>query len=259
MNPFLLSALCIFSFMSLMFIIAQLKRDNSVVDVGWGLGFIIVTAVTYFVYGDERFHQKIIVYLVIVWGLRLSVFICTRNWGKPEDFRYANWRKEWGKNVVWRSFLQVFMLQGAIMFINLLPVIVMNTDVSINKAYKSLYPIGTAVWCIGFFFEALGDWQMYMFKTDTHHRKIHVMNRGLWRYTRHPNYFGEALMWWGIFLLAIPSGKWYLSVLSPITITFLLLRVSGVTMLEKKYEGDDEYSKYKQETSAFFPWFPKKK
>ena len=257
MNPFLLSALCIFSFMCFMFIVALLKRDNSIVDIGWGIGFIIVTSVTYFVYADERLHQKLASYLVIVWGLRLAIYIGIRNMGKPEDFRYANWRKEWGSNFLWRSFLQVFMLQGLIMFINTLPIVIINDDLVLLKSYKFLYPIGCAVWCIGFFFEAVGDMQMYLFKTG-HHKKDAVMNTGLWKYTRHPNYFGEAVMWWGIFLLAIPSGLWYVSVLAPLTITFLLLKVSGVTLLEKKYDGNDAYSLYKKNTNSFLPWLPKK-
>ncbi len=257
MNPFLLCAICIFTFMCLMFVLALLKRDNSIVDIGWGIGFIIVTSATYFVYGDERFHQKLVSYLVIVWGLRLSIYIAIRNFGKPEDFRYANWRKEWGSNFFWRSFLQVFMLQGLIMFINTLPVIIINNDLAIFKSYKFLYPMGCVVWCVGFFFEALGDLQMYEFKNYHHHQGA-IMNRGLWKFTRHPNYFGEAVMWWGIFLIAIPSGQWYLSVLAPLTITFLLLKVSGVTMLEKKYDGNDAYAKYKRTTNAFLPWFPKK-
>lgn len=239
-----------------MFVVAQVVKNNSIVDIGWGFGFVMVTVVTFFVYGDLRFHQKLVSYLVVVWGLRLGIYLAIRNIGQPEDFRYANWRKEWGSNFLLRSFLQVFMLQGLIMFINTLPVVVVNSDLSVFKSYKVLYPVGVAVWCVGFFFEALGDYQMYMFRTG-HHHKGQVMNTGLWRYTRHPNYFGEAVMWWGIFLLAIPSGKWYLSVLAPVTITFLLLKVSGVTMLEKKYEGNDEYSRYKRNTNSFIPWFPK--
>src|ERR1043165_8304933 len=230
MNPYLLSAICIFNFMVVMFIVAQLVKNNSIVDIGWGFGFVMVTVVTYFVYGDERFHQKLVSYLVVVWGLRLSIYIGIRNIGQPEDFRYANWRTQWGSNFLWRSFFQVFMLQGLIMFINTLPVVVVNNDLTIFKSYKTLYPVGCVVWLIGFMFEAVGDFQMYMFKSDPHPHKKKVMNTGLWRYTRHPNYFGEAVMWWGIFLLAIPSGRWYLSLLAPVTITYLLLKVSGVAM-----------------------------
>ena len=257
MNPFLLSALCIFNFMFLLFVIAQLMKNNSIVDIGWGIGFILVTGVTLSVYGDKIFHQRLVSYLVILWGVRLSAYICIRNWGAPEDFRYANWRKEWGNNFLLRSFLQVFMLQGAIMFIISLPVVIVNSDLEVFKSYKVLYPVGAAVWVIGFFFETMADMQMFLFKSDRHPHKAKVMNKGLWKYSRHPNYFGEALIWWGIFLLAIPSGLWYVSILAPLTITYLLLKVSGVTMLEKKYEGNDEYELYKKHTNAFLPWFPK--
>ncbi len=256
MNPFVLSALCIFSFMCLMFIIAQIKKDNSIVDVGWGIGFMMVAFVTFYYYHDHTRHQKLVTFLTTVWGTRLAMYILIRNWGKPEDFRYAKWRQEWGNAVIIRSFFQVFMLQGVVMFINALPIIIVNSTPHIDPSLKWLYPVGSVIGFIGFCFESLGDWQMYMFKTDPH--KHGIMNHGLWKYTRHPNYFGEALQWWGFFMLAIPSGMWYLSILAPVTITFLLLRVSGVTMLEKKYEGNDEYSEYKRNTSAFIPWFSKK-
>src|SRR5258706_16351184 len=116
MNPFLLSALCIFGYMCILFVIALLKKDNSIVDTGWGIGFIIVTVVMLSVYGDGIFRQRFLSYLVIIWGLRLSLYIGIRSVGKPEDFRYAHWRQTWVKNFVLRSFLQVFMLQGAVMF-----------------------------------------------------------------------------------------------------------------------------------------------
>lgn len=253
----MLSAICILAFMHVMFAVALLLKNNGIADIGWGLGFIVVALVTFFCFGDNRAHQKVITFLVVLWGLRLSLYLLIRNWGKPEDFRYANWRKEWGNRVFIRSYLQVFLLQGLVMFVNSLPIVVVNSDNGIHDSWKYLYPAGTMLWLVGFMFETIGDWQMYCFKTNPHPHKNKVMNKGLWRYTRHPNYFGEAQQWWGIFLLAIPSGMWYVSVLAPVTITWLLLKVSGVTMLEKKYEGDDEYSLYKKNTPAFFPWFPK--
>jgi steroid 5-alpha reductase family enzyme len=257
-NPFLLSALCIFTFMCVMFVIAQLIKDNSIVDVGWGIGFILVAVVTLTVYGDGIFKQRLVSYLVIMWGLRLSLYLMIRNAGRPEDFRYAAWRKEWGDRVMQRSFFRIFMLQGLVMFINTLPVVIVNSGPSVSKKYVLLSCAGTALWVVGFFLEGMADKQLFDFKSDPHPHKNKVMKKGLWKYSRHPNYFGEALMWWGIFLLAIPSGYWYISILAPLTITFLLLKVSGVTMLEKKYEGNDEYSLYKKTTSAFLPWFPKK-
>jgi steroid 5-alpha reductase family enzyme len=243
--------------MCLMFVLAMLKKDNSIVDIGWGIGFILVTIVTLSVYGDQNFHQRLVSYLIILWGIRLSLYIGIRHWGEPEDFRYANWRKEWGKNVVLRSFLQVFMLQGLVMFIITLPIVIVNSDLVVFKSYKFLYPIGSAIWVIGFFFETTADLQMFLFKDNPHPHKKKVLDTGLWKYSRHPNYFGEAVMWWGIFLLAIPSGHWYISVLAPLTITWLLLKVSGIPLLEKKCAGNEEFEEYKKRTSAFIPWLPK--
>jgi steroid 5-alpha reductase family enzyme len=257
MNPFAFSALLILCFMCFMFIVAVAIKDNGIVDVGWGLGFILVAFATFYVYGSARLHQKLVTFIVMIWGMRLSLYIFIRNWGRPEDFRYANWRKEWGNKVIIRSFFQIFILQGVIMFINTLPIVVVNSNQVIDKSLIYLYPIGSVLGLTGFLFEAIGDWQMYSFKSNPHRHQHAIMNKGLWRYSRHPNYFGEAVQWWCMFILAIPSGRWYISIWAPLTITFLLLRVSGVTLLEKKYEGNDDYSAYKRTTNAFIPWIPK--
>ena len=164
MNPFILSAACIFCFMCFMFIVALVKKDNSIVDIAWGLGFILVAFTTFYVYSDGRLHQKLATFITLVWGLRLSLYLLIRNWGKPEDFRYAQWRKEWGETLVIRSFLQVFMLQGLIMFINTLPLVIINSTPHVHKHLTWLYPVGSAVGLIGFFFESVGDLQMYMYK-----------------------------------------------------------------------------------------------
>lgn len=149
------------------------------------------------------------------------------------------------------------MLQGLIMFINVLPIIIVNSDSGIQRTYKIWFALGGIIWWVGFMFETIGDYQKFMFKTS-HHNEHRIIKTGLWKYTRHPNYFGEALVWWGIFLMSVPSGSWYIAIAAPLTITYLLLRVSGVAMLEKKYEGNADYELYKQKTSAFIPWFPKK-
>lgn len=257
MSPYLFAAFVVFCFMVLMFSIALAKKDNGIADIGWGLGFVLVSWLLYGFFSQHRMHQKMVVFFVTIWGLRLAAYLIIRNWGKPEDFRYANWRKEWGKNVVWRSFLQVFMLQGFFMYIILLPVMVILTAESTYREWIWLYPLAALIGAAGFAVEALADWQMYCFKNDPHPHKSRVMDKGLWRYSRHPNYFGEAVQWWAMFLMAIPSGHWYVSIIGPLVITWLLLKVSGVTMLEKKYEGDDEYTQYKKRTSPFVPMPPK--
>lgn len=255
MHPFLLSALVIFCFMCVMFFIALAIKNNGVADIGWGTGFALVAFSNFIVHSSTTFGLLLISSITIIWGARLSTYLFIRNSGKPEDWRYANWRKEWGKHVVIRSFFQVFMLQGGVMFINLLPLIVAFSSSKISSNAEVFYCIGTLVWLIGFVFESVADAQMYQFKSNPAN-KGKVMNFGLWRYSRHPNYFGEALLHWGIWLVSIPFGYWYVTIIAPFTITYLLLKVSGVALLEKKYEGDDDYTRYKRNTSSFIPMPP---
>lgn len=248
-------ALGVFSYMNIFFLIALAKKDNSIVDIGWGIGFILVSLMALNATQNFNTEALLITALVMIWGLRLAGYIARRNKGKAEDFRYKQWREEWGKNVVWRSWLQVFMLQGAVMFVVALPV--MNIIATAQEELGLLEILGAAIWGLGFFFEAVGDYQMFRFKKDPAN-KGKVMKYGLWRYTRHPNYFGEAVMWWGIFLISIDNGSALLNLVSPVLLTFLLLKVSGVTMLEKKYDDNPEYQEYIKQTSAFIPAPPKK-
>jgi steroid 5-alpha reductase family enzyme len=253
--------------MCLFFAIGTTLKNNGIVDVGWGLGFCVL-AVLLLPKDFQSNRQLLIVLLTLLWGLRLSLFLGIRNIGKPEDFRYAQWRKEWGKWVIPRSFFQVYMLQGAFMQVIALPIILV---LSISSKYLSLGDmgsylqssrlgildyIGAGIFFIGLFFEAVGDQQNYRFKKNTANRGK-VMKYGLWKYTRHPNYFGECLIWWGIALVAVQSPHGYLAFISPVIITFLLLKVSGIPMLEKKYDDNPEYQEYKKQTSAFIPWLPK--
>lgn len=247
-------AVAILAFMAAFFVIATLMKDNSIVDIGWGLGFIVVELAV-LIKSDQFTPQNLLLLLLVsLWGLRLAGYIFKRNYGAGEDYRYAQWRKQWGKWVVPRAFLQVFMLQGLFMFIIALPLMVAaaNEEAPIGP----LAWAGVAVWVIGFYFEAVGDRQKSVFKKNPAN-KGHIMTSGLWRYTRHPNYFGEAAMWWGIFLIAARSGYWYISIISPVVLTFLLLKVSGVAMLERKYGGNQEFESYARRTSAFIPMPPK--
>ncbi len=252
---FLVSAAVIFCFMVVMFLIAQAVKDNSIVDIGWGIGFILVALATLIYNGSFLPRQVLTTTLVALWGIRLAGYIGKRNIGKPEDYRYRQWREKWGKWVVIRAFFQVFMLQGIIMFIVTLPIVVVNSSAG-NPQLDILAYIGLALWVIGFYFEAVGDYQKSQFKQDSANEGK-IMQSGLWAYTRHPNYFGEAVMWWAIFIIAIPSGYWYISLIGPLVIHFFLVYVSGVAMLERKYDEDSRYDDYKKRTNAFFPWFPK--
>lgn len=236
------------------FFLGTLKKDNSIVDMGWGIGFVVVA--WYFVIRYRIFDavSLFVSVLISLWGLRLFYHILRRNLGKPEDFRYATWRKAWGKWVVLRAFFQVYVLQGAMMFLIALPIV--STHEVVDKTFQGLTVLGGIVWLMGYFFEVVGDAQLAAFKKQPSSRGK-LMTSGLWQYTRHPNYFGEATMWWGIWLIAVSVGApWYV-VISPLTITILLRFVSGVPLLEKSMKTREGYASYAKQTNVFFPWFRK--
>lgn len=252
---FLQAVVIVFIYFFLFFLVAQVIRNNSIVDMGWGAGFILVALATLFIQGAYMERNLLIVLLITIWGGRLTYYIVRRNWGKPEDFRYAKWRREWGRWLVPRAFLQVFMLQGLLMLIIGYPIILVNANP--QPGLNIIDYLGLAVWIIGFYFESVSDKQMAEFKKDPAN-KGHIIKTGLWKYSRHPNYFGEATMWWGIFLLSLSVPLGWSAIISPLTITLMLLYVSGVPMLEKKYKDNPEFQEYAKVTSKFFPWFPKK-
>jgi steroid 5-alpha reductase family enzyme len=241
--------------MTSVFGIALWRKDNSIVDVAWGIGFVLVAILTFFLGPGFIWLHILVTGLVCLWGLRLALYIYMRNKGKGEDYRYARWRKNWGKTFVWRSYLQIFMLQGFFMLIISYPVILVNN--SEDRGFSPWVALGVGIWLIGFLFEAIGDYQLARFKKNPQN-KGKIMASGLWRFTRHPNYFGEVTLWWGIFLIALPLENGWTAVVSPLLVTLLLLRVSGVSMLEKKYAGNPDFAQYARRTSAFIPWFPKK-
>ncbi len=230
-------------------------RDVSIVDVFWGMGFVLLAWRTAFLAEGFAPREFLIVSLTTLWGLRLAFYLFKRKHGKPEDHRYAAMRQEHGHRFWWVSLFTVFLLQGVILWLISLPVQV--GQVSPTPHHMTLFDrIGFLLWLIGFAFESAADAQMARFKANpANHGKI--MRSGLWALTRHPNYFGESLMWWGMYCIALstPGSVW--TIVSPILITFLLLRVSGVTMLEKAMLGrGPEYRDYMESTSAFFPWLP---
>ncbi len=249
------SAVVALSYMTVLFLLAMVRKDNSIADIAWGPGFIVVSWAALIMNGTYGARQLLVAGLVTVWGMRLAVRIARRNAGKGEDPRYRKWREEWGRYFVLRSYLQVFVLQGAILILNVMPVLlVMASD---REAPVWSDYLGLVVWCVGFLFESVGDWQLDRFLADPANRGT-IIDRGLWKYTRHPNYFGEATMWWGIFIIAL-SGDWgWVGVIGPLTITGTLLFVSGIPMTEKMMEKTPGWEEYKGKTSPFIPWFPKK-
>lgn len=251
---FLITAGTVLVYMTGWFAAAQVRGRNDIADVAWGLGFILAAAVSLVAGQVYPLRGLLLSALVLVWGIRLALHIHNRNRGRGEDPRYRKWREEWGRWFVLRSFLQVFLLQGFLLLLVALPVMYANAAPDVPLGWLDL--LGLALWLSGFCFEAVGDWQLLRFIRDPRN-KGKLMTTGLWRYTRHPNYFGEVTLWWGIWLMALPLPGGWMTVIGPLTVTILILKVSGIPMLEKPYEGRADYEEYKRRTSSFFPMPPK--
>ncbi len=247
------AALVILAYFSAFFLLGTMRRNNGLVDVGWGPGFVLAAWFALAYRGDWTLYRILTALMATLWGMRLFFHIFARNKNKPEDFRYAAFRKAWGRWVVVRSFFQIYLLQGALLFLVALPL----TLPARGPERPWLFVAGMAVFALGFSFEALGDSQLRRFLRDGGNRGK-IMQSGLWRYTRHPNYFGEAVLWTGIALASMGAGTSALALAGPAAITLLLLFVSGVPMLEKAMKDRPGYAEYARRTSIFVPWFPKK-
>ena len=245
----------LFVFFFIVFVIGQVVKDNSIVDMAWGSGFVLTAIFTFLKNPNSGIKGILITIAIIVWGFRLTYHIAKRNLGKPEDFRYVNMRKSWGsKYVLIKAFLNVYFLQLLIQFIVSLPVIYGN---SMSQKMSWFNYLGIFVFAIGLFFETVGDYQLKQFKKNKAN-KGKIMDKGLWSITRHPNYFGDSTIWFGIFIIAISGISSLWLIVSPLLMTYFLVFVSGVKMLEKKYATRADYDVYKSKTSSFFPWFRKK-
>jgi steroid 5-alpha reductase family enzyme len=232
-------------------------RDTSIVDVFWGSGFVVVAWVAFALGDGSAGRSLLLALLVSAWGLRLTLYLARRNLGKGEDFRYAEMRRRHGERWPLRSLFVVFWLQGALMWIVSLPVQAAMSDPT-PAGLGFLDWAGASLWAVGLAFEAVGDRQLSRFKADPANRGK-VMDRGLWRYTRHPNYFGDFCVWWGIWLVALSTGSAWWTIVGPVVMSVLLIRVSGAARLErslaKRREG---YAEYVARTSGFFPWPPRR-
>jgi steroid 5-alpha reductase family enzyme len=239
-------------------IISLIYRNVTIVDSLWGLGFVLIAWITCSL-SDGFYGRKVLITaLVSLWGLRLFLHLSWRNWGHGEDPRYGSWRKESGDRFWLVSLFKVFILQAIFLWAIALA-LQWGQLSSQPERLTWLDYLGLALWMIGFFFEAVGDWQLARFKANPSNKGL-VMDQGLWEYSRHPNYFGETLIWWGIFLITLATpGSWW-TIISPIIITVVLLKMTGVTLMEKTIvHTRPGYSEYIAKTNAFLPWFPKKK
>ena len=245
--------------MLLLWLISIPIRNASIIDIFWGPAFAIVALVGWFLGDGDHDRRTLLAALTAAWGFRLGMYLALRNLGHGEDARYARWRRrveDAGRNFTWHSLIMVFSMQGLLVIIVSLPVQAGQLAVTGNPPGVLAF-IGTLLWLTGFLFEAIGDWQLRRFKADTGNRG-RLLDTGLWRYTRHPNYFGNACLWWGLWLVACDApGLWWTAI-GPALMTFLLLRVSGVTLLEKSLVvSNPKYAEYQRRTSSFIPWPPR--
>ena len=258
LDAWLVAGLTAAVFATVLWLVSLLMRDSSIVDAFWGLGFVaIALSVAAAAPAGLAARAWLLGVLVAVWGLRLSHYIFWRNKGKSEDYRYRKWREEAGAAWWWRSYFKVFVLQGVIMWLVAAPLVAVIGSAP-QQPLNWVDGLGAAVWLVGFYFEAAGDWQLSRFKADSAN-KGRLFTGGVWRYTRHPNYFGDAAVWWGHYLMAAASGAWW-TIYSPLLMTFLLVRVSGVRMLESALrDSKPGYRDYVASTSAFFPLPPRRR
>jgi steroid 5-alpha reductase family enzyme len=255
---------CLFAsllFLTMVFYAARSRDRYDVIDIAWGFAFIAIAAVAYMMQPSYQLWsvQTLVSVLVLIWGMRLSLHIYER-WSRSdhEDKRYTQLRQQYKNKpggVATNMYVRVFLVQAILAVCVSSSVIVVN--MSPPASLSPLAGIGVIVWLIGFYFESVGDAQLRKF-TRNHRHKGKLMTQGLWKYTRHPNYFGEVVQWWGIFVIALSAPYWQISIVGPIVITVLILFISGIPLTEKHFEGRSGWKAYKKRTSKFFPLPPKK-
>lgn len=250
------TAIVIWAVMSVVWVVSVFMRDASIADPCWSILFVIIAAST--VYQTELTDGKLLVLACVgVWGVRLSAHLLIRSIGEEEDPRYQAFRRQFGvERYWWVSYFQVFILQGGLAFLISAPLQVAGFA-SIDDSIGLNDWVGLAFFAVGLYFEVVGDWQLTQFKRDPA-MKGKVLNTGLWRYTRHPNYFGDALLWWGLWMMCLDQPLGLAAMIGPISMTFLLMRVSGVPMLEHRLKKTRPgYEEYVSRTSSFFPRPPR--
>ena len=254
-NIFSYTLAVLFFIAVVLWIASRIKHDVGIVDSFWSL-MILAAGICFLLFSDMTITERhgVVILLLTVWALRLALHITWRNWGQEEDSRYQAIRKNNQPNFEFKSLYIVFLLQAFLALIVALPLM---SIFSSNNDINVLDYLALALWLTGMFFETVGDLQLSRFKASARNQGK-VLDSGLWRYSRHPNYFGEFCIWWAFFLFAVASGYWW-SIVSPLLMTILLLKVSGVSLLESTIsKRRPEYASYTRTTNVFFPWFPKK-
>lgn len=255
---YLINLCAVTAMMFVGWLISVRRRNVTVVDALWGMGFVMIAWITAAAGGGYTLRALLLALLASLWGVRLSVYMLWRSHGKGEDPRYGSWRREYGDRFWWVSLFNVFLVQALFLWVMSLAMQygqMARTPAALT--WRDL--LGVTIWSIGFVFETVGDWQLARFKADPSNSGK-VMDRGLWAYTRHPNYFGEALIWWGVWLIVSSTPNSWWTLISPVLITITLLKITGIALTEKTIlEKKTAYRDYMDRTSAFFPWFPKRR
>lgn len=241
--------------MTAVWLVSVLRRDAGIIDVFWGPGFVALAWLYLREAAEATWRGRLVVVLVTLWGLRLSLHLLRRNWGQPEDHRYRNIRRRWGRWFPLLSLPGIFWLQALLLWVVASPLFQVQRSSS-PQTFQPLDALGLLLFSGGMVFEALGDWQLERFRRNPENRG-RVLDRGLWRYTRHPNYFGDAMVWWGLGCLALATEGALWTIIGPLLMTVLLRWVSGVKLLEQTLSHTRPgYADYVRRTSTFFPWFP---
>jgi steroid 5-alpha reductase family enzyme len=243
-------------YITLVFVIAIAKKRLDIVDIAWGGGFIVVALTSFMMAEKPGALQLLVTGLVVIWGARLGYTILRRVMRTPaEDPRYTELRAQWKGSLVVNAYIRIFLVQGFLATV--VSATVICTNLSDVHTFSILTVVGLIIWIVGFLFESIGDAQLKKHLTNPN-KKGQLMTSGLWKYTRHPNYFGEATQWWGIWVIALGVPFGWVAVVSPLLITVLLLFVSGVPLTEKRFAGRQGWNEYRKRTSVFIPLPPKK-
>jgi len=246
---------------TVLWLVSVVKRNVTVADPFWGLGFCVLSAALFLVAPGNLGRSVLVLLMTWLWGLRYALHLYWRQWGHSEEttyYPYKQWRREAGNHFWWLSAVRVFLPQALGTTLVGLPIIVaMHRTVPNHLTFLDL--TGVSVWLVGVVVEGVADYQLAVFKHDPANRGK-VLSKGLWAYSRHPNYFGDSLVWWGIWLVAFSTPASLPTIVSPAMMTFLLMRVSGVTMVEARsvVASKPEYTEYSKHTSAFFPRWPRR-